>query len=354
MADPKLEQSCTLLLTYRRLFERLAAGELYAAMLLTTDHGMSPFSPFGSKPGEGERRSPPLPLRLIGKPLVDDWITSYATSEIFYDKILFYFGDGDSYREYRAIAGPAARALLGVLGDPGLTLSCERLLETAGEFALGERHLWQLGGSDDVTLWTLAVHDLIDAADQGSGTLMERLARPDEPQGVPEAPWDLSGARKAHEIAARRYGTVVLAPVSNLFVGSVIAIDGLLQELRPDAADGGPETKKGILGLTLDEKNRRVSREGYPGEVEFGGKNLAWSLMSKLFEKGNDFIKKDEIKQIWSSNDNAITDEPLDSTIQAEISKLRGLLKPLSVGIKNNRGGGYRLIDLTPGTRPPT
>jgi hypothetical protein len=229
----------------------------------------------------------------MGRAVVDRWDVFYATDEISYCKIVLYFGNATYYREYQEVARPAAHVLLSVMGGLTPSQSNERLRETVGEFCISEGHLLRLGGSDDVTLWSLAVQDLIDSADEGSGTLMERVIRPDGSGAFPEAPWDLSGTSEAEATAVERYGTVLFAPIGNLLVCSIIAIDKPLNELGSchdnelDSCrdDEGLTPENGYLGLILDYKNRRVTRIGYGREVEFGGKALSWALLCELHKK---------------------------------------------------------------------
>jgi DNA-binding winged helix-turn-helix (wHTH) protein len=66
----------------------------------------------------------------------------------------------------------------------------------------------------------------------------------------------------------------------------------------------------------------------------------------------NNYTLNIYINEVWKNN--GITDEPAANTIQVEISRMRSLLKPIGVRIKNDHKGGYRLIDVPPEPRPQT
>jgi hypothetical protein len=105
-------------------------------------------------------------------------------------------------------------------------------------------------------------------------------------------------------------------------------------------------TPPGYLGLQVDEAKRRVQRKGTTPVVEFQGNKLIFMLFCKLLDKGEALTSPEELRRVWDSLGGSHLPEL--STIRDAVSELRGLLKPLSVGVKTTRTAGYELEDLTP------
>lgn len=344
MSDPRLEASCGLLRSYGRVFGQLATEDLYSVVMVTTDRTLWRSSPAGGRDETGERFRPPFPLRLWSKEGLDWWSCIYASEKVIYEKSLYYFGSRNGLNRYREVADPAARALISVMSGLKHSRVSGRLEETASDFDMGDWHLRQMGGGDYATLWSLAVHDVIDAEDQGTGMQMERLFRPDASRNAPKTPWDLYEAPRAYEIAAQRHGTLVFAPITNLFLSSSLAIKRIVQIFISQDSCVGASL---ILGINLNRDIRRITREGHTAVVEFKGKDIAWAIFCEMCKKGLNYTSNDEMKQIWKQY--GITADPEPTTIQAEMSQLRKILEPLSLGVENSRRLGYRLTELNSG-----
>jgi len=99
-----------------------------------------------------------------------------------------------------------------------------------------------------------------------------------------------------------------------------------------------------FLGLVLDKPNRRISRLGRSGNVEFGGRDLIFQIFIILFLKNINYNDKEILRN--SMKFHGFTDMVLDQRIHERIHELRKLLIPLGIDVKNSRTMGYKLSEL--------
>jgi hypothetical protein len=303
------------------------------------------------------------------------------------DRQLGYFGADADYRAYRELARAVWPVLEIVKGRLRESPAGGRLREILGDVlddgVVPEHLVYSVKD-----YWSLVVFGLLDFEDGGTGTLMERYAgvSPDETKrrwhvgdpGPPRffpIPPHLRGNNwilplPPDEVGTERdlllrYGAIHFVPVNDMFFSSARAIRAITRLLddepatrRPGASAAGrgtggtdPAPAPGYLGLVVDDENRRVTRQGRNGSAEFEGKALAWALFRAFWNNREKYTTLDQIRAIWGAA--AITNDPDPNYIQVEISRLRRLLKPIDISVRNGRGLGYRLIDLPVAPQEP-
>jgi hypothetical protein len=294
-------------------------------------------------------------------------------------RLLCFFGDDGSYPAYRELAC-AAWPALNSIKDALLESPARRRLRELLDHVLTD--VVEPADPENYApgCWALAVLGLLEAEDRGTGVLMERWAdipadRLDardaarreviiggpSPHPLMPIPPDEEGTERDLLL---HYGTIRFVTVNDMFTSSARAIGAIARLLddepatpRPGASPAGiepggpdPAASTGYLGLVLDDENRRVTRQGHDGVAEFEGKVLAWALFREFWNNREKYTNLDQIRAIWGAV--AITNDPDPNSIQVEISRrLRKILKPIGIGVRNGRGLGYRLIDLPRGAR---
>jgi hypothetical protein len=99
----------------------------------------------------------------------------------------------------------------------------------------------------------------------------------------------------------------------------------------------------GYLAISVDERKRKIARTCYETPVHFGGQKLHWQLMMTFLKAGDDIVDKDQLRSVW--DEAGLSDDPQPRTVTDAIAKLRMLIAPLGLQIKNDRGLGYRLTE---------
>ncbi len=95
--------------------------------------------------------------------------------------------------------------------------------------------------------------------------------------------------------------------------------------------------KAGYLGLSLDEDNRRVSRNGKT--ADFAGQEIPWRLLSHMHRRKDSYASQQDLLRAGWSEEDVVTPE----TVQRHISTIRSLLRRLAVEVQTQRNVGYRL-----------
>jgi hypothetical protein len=386
MSAPSLDQARSLLVASRSRFEGAPAGKLYGAMMVSSRARMSSaYVPLkgpeclpdretsqrteteGVPKAPTQRRSSlPLPARLWFKPvwdLHDDTVIDLDYG--WFTRRLFLIGDDEAARLYREMLRPAARVLLWVMHHLAPSPARECLLEVTSHFIYKPTYktLWA-GIEDDTTLWTLAVHGLLDVEDQHLGAMMERWAYATvtpparRPGGLPDRPTQTTVQvedEAPEKDLAKKFGTVLYVTVNDLFVSSARAIDVILRLLDSDIDPAGPPGSKppaapGYLGLIIDENNKTISKAGRRVTVSLAGHELAWGIFLKLDRNCDSYCPREALRAVW--NDHGVATNPTDEAMDSALTKLRGLLKPLGVTVENRRKTGWRLTDTSQPTRP--
>ncbi len=94
------------------------------------------------------------------------------------------------------------------------------------------------------------------------------------------------------------------------------------------------------LGLNLDKARLQVRRDGFPS-VSLT-RPLLWQILELLMENGNKFVDERSMRRAWTAGEDGRPDTP---TVRRALSDLGKKLKPLNVGIGNERTFGWRLVE---------
>ena len=105
----------------------------------------------------------------------------------------------------------------------------------------------------------------------------------------------------------------------------------------------GPPGTPEYLGLVVLVGQRQVRRTGYGDTVNLGSELKCRILLMLMRERGS-HVARARIREAWA--DVGRSDNPEDTTVDNEISDLRGRLEPLRVQIGNLRRVGWNLVDL--------
>jgi DNA-binding winged helix-turn-helix (wHTH) protein len=137
----------------------------------------------------------------------------------------------------------------------------------------------------------------------------------------------------------------------SLEVNSRNAVDELVQTVETAFSSGVDELDRlcsrneplspGYLGLVLDRKNGTLTREQRTEKVDLTPFKMA--IISTLMTNRDSMTSRGELERIWRDDDRV----PATSTIDNELSDLRGTLEPLGVIITNRREVGWRLDDIS-------
>lgn len=97
--------------------------------------------------------------------------------------------------------------------------------------------------------------------------------------------------------------------------------------------------KTSYLGVMVHD--RKVRREGFDEEIDFGGKRATWMLLKFLLDAGeNGMSRSDLMKAIWPEN------TPQPNALDKRKSAVSELLVPLNLEIHADKRGTWRLQDL--------
>jgi DNA-binding response OmpR family regulator len=98
------------------------------------------------------------------------------------------------------------------------------------------------------------------------------------------------------------------------------------------------------FGIAIDPKHRRAVRGSET--VEFGGHKMEWKIAELLIKNAPELVTTDDLRRsVWSDGTRVYGVE--ESTFYTTVSNARSKLKELGVTIDNEKGLGYRLIELT-------
>lgn len=105
----------------------------------------------------------------------------------------------------------------------------------------------------------------------------------------------------------------------------------LLKELDPQSADDKP-----YLGIELDRNARMLRRPEYE---DITLSELPWMLVRIMLAAGQQFSTPERLYRAWGGV------PPSQQSLEKQLSRLRKELKMVGVGIQNQQGDGWRLVD---------
>jgi DNA-binding response OmpR family regulator len=111
---------------------------------------------------------------------------------------------------------------------------------------------------------------------------------------------------------------------------------------RPGEAPALKDDPPGPFDTTIDRNAWKVTRDGKV--ADFGGKEYPWKVFQLLHDRYPRIAPRaDLLNTCWGVGLGS------GETLGAHITRVRDLLKPLGLGVKNTRKVGYLLEELSPG-----
>ena len=119
--------------------------------------------------------------------------------------------------------------------------------------------------------------------------------------------------------------------------GSAAQVRRDLSELVRSIGDAleDPAQVTGFLGLGLDRKRGRVTRNGE--EVHMTG-DIAWALLTRLYKSGDEYCPRARLIEAWADGQMVA-----ETAFDRAMSDLCKRLRPLCVAIRMRRDIGWRL-----------
>jgi DNA-binding winged helix-turn-helix (wHTH) protein len=109
--------------------------------------------------------------------------------------------------------------------------------------------------------------------------------------------------------------------------------------------DGRPRPRPGFLGIALDEGSRTATRDGYR-PLCLRGKSVLWAILKVLAQRGEQRATKPDLsREVWGDL-KPDRGAPTANTIEANISRLRNLLRTVGLSIDGSPLVGYKLVPL--------
>jgi len=168
-----------------------------------------------------------------------------------------------------------------------------------------------------------------------------------EPGEAPKPGWQLDVQSACGDLGFHVDG---LMPSD--FTSAVIAADAverlahqiegkLLDSFQSPSETSAAEMRAGYLGLQLDSGRRVASICGLKTTVDFSDDQLSWAILNCFQKSGDSYTARKVIRDLWDGCGRA--KNPAYGTVDAQISTLRGKLKPLGLVIESQRRVGWRL-----------